>query len=299
MSTILTATPPDSKKLKEVKISTSKNYPKISKAREDCAGAVGATDGCSGAAEMQNFANWFQYYRKRHLMLNAGLGNSLSGVKNLRAGYFLFNNRANAHGRTTSTAPTYQRTRSRFSAASTRPKETAERRPAPRLDYLGQQFKRTDKDASGNYNVIQAACQYNAGFVITDGFASDTVTVTPNNYDGQTPSATYPYNAQYSSTQTGTVNTGSAAPYKDDFNNTLGDVAMKYYTENLRPDFATGKVTIDENDAGPDADRNRNLHMNTYAIGLGVQGRDLRRQCGGDLRTPTRRPSAGLPTRRP
>lgn len=271
VSTILSVTPPDSKKLKEVKIDTSKNYPKISKAREDCAGAVGAADGCSGAAEMQNFANWFQYYRKRHLMLNAGLGQSLSGVKNLRAGYFLFNNRTNATVYDFNSADTTKNALA-FLGSVYKTKGDGGTPTRASLDYLGQQFKRTDKDASGNYNVVQAACQYNAGFVITDGFATDTVTITPNNYDGQTASATYPYNAQYSSSQTGTVNSGPTNPYKDSYNNTLGDIAMKYYTENLRTDLATGKVTIDENDAGPDADRNRNLHMNTYGIGLGVKG---------------------------
>ena len=271
VSTILSVTPPDGKKLKEVKISTSKNYPKISKAREDCAGAVGATDGCSGAAELQNFANWFQYYRKRHLMLNAGLGNSLSGVKNLRAGYFLFNNNTNATVYDFNSTDVTKNALA-FLGSVYKTKGDGGTPTRASLSFLGQQFKRTDKDANGNYNVVQAACQYNAGFVITDGFASDTVTITPNNYDAQSPSATYPYGAQYSSSQTGTVNAGSTNPYKDSYNNTLGDIAMKYYTENLRPDLATGKVTIDENDAGPDADRNRNLHMNTYAIGLGVQG---------------------------
>jgi len=272
VSTELTATPaPDGKKLKEVKISTAKNYPKISKAREDCTGAVGASDGCSGAAEMQNFANWFQYYRKRHLMLNAGLGNSLSGVKNLRAGYFLFNNRANATMYDFNNADV-SKSALAFLGNAYKTKGNGGTPTRASLDFLGQQFKRTDTDASGKYNVIQAACQYNAGFVITDGFATDTVTITPSNYDAETPSTTYPYGAQYSPSQTGTVNTGSTAPYKDSYNNTLGDVAMKYYTENPRTDLTTGKVTIDENDAGPDADRNRNLHMNTYAIGLGVKG---------------------------
>ena len=177
VSTILSVTPPDSKKLKEVKIDTSKNYPKISKAREDCAGAVGATDGCSGAAEMQNFANWFQYYRKRHLMLNAGLGNSLSGVKNLRAGYVPVQQSCSNATVYDFNSTNVTKNALAFLGSVYKTKGNGGTPTRASLSFLGQQFQRTDKDASGNYNVIQAACQYNAGFVITDGFASDTVTI--------------------------------------------------------------------------------------------------------------------------
>ncbi len=104
---------------------------------------------------------------------------------------------------------------------------------------------------------------------MTDGFANNSPTnlVTPGNYDGQTDYASYPYNRQYS-----TVGATVTHPYQDAYSGTLADIAMKYYTENLRTDLVTGKVPVNVTDTGPDADRNPNLHMNTYALGLGVKG---------------------------
>src|SRR5690606_32162886 len=59
--------------------------------------------------------------------------------------------------------------------------------------------------------------------------------------------------------------------------NTLGDIAMKYYSENLRPDITpAGNVPVPSGcnlpDPDPRLDCNANLHMNTYAVGLGAQG---------------------------
>ena len=65
-------------RLIEIRSSTN-SYPKTA-SRIDCAGAT-----CTYAEEIQNFANWFQYYRKRHLSLNGAIGNSLDGLNALRA----------------------------------------------------------------------------------------------------------------------------------------------------------------------------------------------------------------------
>jgi type IV pilus assembly protein PilY1 len=66
---------------------------------------------------------------------------------------------------------------------------------------------------------------------------------------------------------------GKAAPYADKWSDTMADMAMKFYVENLRPDIKiTGKVPIDMNDISPDADKNPNLHMNTYGLVLGLSG---------------------------
>ena len=230
--------------------------------RTDCAGGTS----CTLAEERQNLANWFQYYRKRHLMVNGALGNAYDGLQGLRAGFFLFNNRANvtmynfdsgssATNSTRLIGALYQNT-----GASGTPTRNA-------VDYIGQQFRRTDSAAP-----ITNYCQFNAGFVITDGFATPGgPAVTPGNYDGQTPAATaYQYNKQFN-TNAATVIT---APYADTFSNTMGDMAMKMYTENPRPDLTpVGKVPVDKSDVSPGADRNPNLHVNTYGMILNLTGR--------------------------
>ena len=43
------------------------------------------------AGELQNFANWFTYYRKRKLMLAGSMGRVLDSISGLRLGVVPFN----------------------------------------------------------------------------------------------------------------------------------------------------------------------------------------------------------------
>ena len=65
-------------------------------------------------------------------------------------------------------------------------------------------------------------------------------------------------------------------PYADAFSDTLGDIAMHYYDTNLRPDLTSGQVPVSSACRGaspnPLLDCNKNLHMVTYSVGLGVEG---------------------------
>ena len=101
-----------------------------------------------------------------------------------------------------------------------------------------------------NANVIQYACQRNAAFIITDGFAND---------DGVEPPA---YNqATY----------GTGSPYQTITDESLADQALAYFTLRLRTDLAAGRVPLGpQNVANPD--RNSDLHLNTYALTLGTKG---------------------------
>jgi type IV pilus assembly protein PilY1 len=216
--------------------------------------------GRSYADEMQNFANWFVYHRGRQLMVNAAVGASMSGVTGIRGGMFTLNHRSDvtmydfSNG---SNALNGKRLLKQFydtlSGGGTPTRDA--------LDFAGKQFMRRDAGAP-----VNDACQFNAAFVITDGFANNTsdVVLDVANYDGQTDDARYRYNRQYG--------TNLTYPYRDGFDTTLADIAMQYYTVNLRPDLRAGQVAVQETDTGPDADRNGNLHMNTYALGLGVKG---------------------------
>jgi type IV pilus assembly protein PilY1 len=219
---------PDGASLKRYEIKSGNTFP----------------SGRSYVDELQNFANWFTYYRKRKLMLSASMGNVLSGLTGMRVGLVNMNAQS---------APTM------VDIDSTNPLTNAQAvigkfyqnlasggtPTRSLLNFIGNQFKT-------NTSIIESSCQRNAAFIVTDGFAENTA-VTPSAYASSTWS--------------------KGSPYETTFAGTLADIASSFYTNNLRTDLAAGKVpTVAPTTSNPSADNNPNLHMNTYAITLGAQG---------------------------
>ncbi|MEO8137755.1 MAG: hypothetical protein ABI831_27725, partial [Betaproteobacteria bacterium] len=271
------ATTPTRLRRIEIKSSVA-SYAKAG-SRTDCAGAT-----CTYAEEMQNFADWFAYFRKRHLYLNAAAGLAFDQITGIRVGQFPFNNRANVTMYDfSSTSDTTNSKRLLYDLYRTKGDGGTPTRPA--LEYAGRQFQRTGTGAP-----INAACQYNGAFVITDGFANDEKAgITYGNVDSQ---SSIRFNIPYSATDTNlrlasetpagvipappaappTAAITPAPPFPDSWSETLADIAMYYYANNLRPDLVARQVPLDLNDTGNDVDRQDYLHMSTYALGLGVQG---------------------------
>lgn len=198
--------------------------------------------GRSYAEEMQNFANWFTYYRKRHLAMRGGVMKAFETMSWIRTGLFAFNNRPTTVSMLDfdSQKSTFFNTLKNFVGSGGTPTRLA-------LKHAGDQFMRTDASAP-----ITAACQKNFTIVFTDGFA-------------------YPH-----SLGIGNEDGAEGAPYADSYSGTLGDIAMKYYRTNLRGDLPAGKVPVPSacHVPSPDPllDCNQNLHMVTFGVGLGVQG---------------------------
>ena len=267
---------PDGARLRRVEIRSGNTFGKAT-TRTDCTGSV-----CSYEQEMTNFANWWAYYRKRHMMLNGAMGFAFDQVSGLRAGSFQFNNRVNVTMRDFDAASDASNGR-RLLFDLYRSKGTSGTPTRPALEFAGRQFQRTDADAP-----VQADCQYNAAFVITDGFARSNPPGTDyGNADADTNNRfTIPYsttNAALNYAPAGTLPQPPApitspptvtpvAPYADAEENTLADIAMYYYSTNVRPDRTLRQVPVNRNDDSKNADRNDYLHMNTFALGLGVQG---------------------------
>jgi type IV pilus assembly protein PilY1 len=214
--------------------------------------------------EMQNFANWFTYHRKRHLGMRGGILSAFSDLSGFRAGLFTLNNRV-------SPVPildfdtqktNFLNTLQNFVGSGGTPTREA-------LKHAGDQYLRTDASAP-----ITEYCQKNFSIVFTDGFATPLPAGVPDvdNEDGS-----------------------EGTPYADTFSDTLGDIAMKFYRDNLRPDLTAGEVQVspacpnapppddeDGMDEPPDLEQmptlnplldcNRDLHMVTFAVGLGVRG---------------------------
>lgn len=224
-------------------ISTTTSYPKAA-GRTDCAGST-----CTYAEEIQNFANWFQYYRKRRLAMAAGMGNALADVKGIRADSIYFNGGSSSRP----DATMYDFSSTDDSANAKRVIGKFYRSDAQSgtpirsmMKHIGGQFARTGTDAP-----IQFGCQRNASFIATDGYNTDTSTTAPS------------YTAA-------TWMTGP--PYTDIISNSLADIAGAYYTINPRPDLATGLLSVNPSATGNNVDRNTNLHVNQYAVTLGAFG---------------------------
>jgi type IV pilus assembly protein PilY1 len=207
----------------------------------------------SYADEMQNFANWFTYYRKRILMLNSSMSLVLPKLTNMRMGMVRFNSQATpTMADFTSSATAYQTLMGSLQSidpsGGTPTRET--------LKYIAEKY------SSSTSGLIQFSCQRNATMVITDGFAYAT-TVTPPAYSSTRTAGTAP------NTTVLKVNT---APYTTITPGSLADIASSYWIRNIRTDLTAGTVPVNPSDPNPAADNNPDPHINTYALTLGAKG---------------------------
>ncbi len=229
------ATGPDGRKLRRYEIMAGNAFPAV----------PGYPGGRSYAQELQNFANWFQYYRKRKLMLASAAGQVFSQLSGVRGGTTNFNgsNPANISMYDFSDTDSSRNFRPLLGAFYTNQASGGTPTRAT-LDYIGRQLQ-------SNTTIVQYACQRNNAFIVTDGFAQRT-SVTPLAYS-----------------QSAWIN---ARPFTTTTAGTLSDIAAAYFTRNPRTDLATGKLSIDPTDPSPSADKNPNLHMGTYALTIGSIG---------------------------
>ncbi len=212
---------------------------------------------------IQNFANWFSYYRDRNLSMVAGMTHSLADVNNMRVGYFTINN-YNARDEPLTKAG--ERV-SMFDMAVPADRASLYTEmtglPASGSTYNRQavaagssQFQRTDANAP-----VKLACQKNALMLFTDGYSNQN-SVSVGNIDGN-----------------------MGAPYSDGYSNTMADIASRYYLDTavggvapLRTGagFPAGQVPVpeacDAPSPDPKLDCQRNLHVNFYGVTLGARG---------------------------
>lgn len=201
-------------------------------------------------AAIQNFANWFTYYRKRHLALRAGLGQSFDELGGMRIAGFRINEASatapNVTMRDIDIAANKTALYTQFYSDWTGSGGTPNR---PAVANIVRNLKRTGASAP-----IQYECQKNFGMLFTDGFSNpDATAFSVGNKDGS-----------------------QGAPYADAISNTMADGAMDAYLTNLRPDLPVGKLNLPTacsiTNPDPRLDCNRNLHMNFFAVTLGTRG---------------------------
>lgn len=227
--------------------------------RTDCA----SSSACTRTEELQNFANWFSYYRKRDLASKNAISKVVAANTD-RMGYANINATANnisilAMNASVSSGSKRTLLNGVFNSIPSggTPLRTA-------LDSLGKYFECVSGDifgfgagspGSATCPIQSAAsggeCQQNFTVLMTDGFWNDS---DPNvgNADGDESSA---YD-----------NRSPNVAFGDSYSNTLADVAMYYYERDLAPSLSDRVPVVSG------VDNARHQHMVTFGVAFGVSG---------------------------
>ncbi|MES9845956.1 MAG: PilC/PilY family type IV pilus protein [Candidatus Sedimenticola sp. 6PFRAG5] len=270
------------------------SYPKGVK-RTDCAGAA-----CTYTEEMQNYANWYTYYRSRVLLARGAVGRAFADQGgDIRVGYGeILTEGATIDG--VASPGAVELGVRRFEGSDREAffdklyngklgRGTPLRRT---VDDIGQYFSRTDHcgpsgdnpGADENNDGIldctvdsrpvtdQLSCRQNYHVMITDGYwtngatdnnainRTDRALVATGNVDNTTGPTILPHDGENDVYQY-----QPEAPYQDGYSNTLADAAMYYWNHDLRPDLPN-KVPTNLNDEA------YWQHVVQFTIGLDVIG---------------------------
>ncbi|MCI0667423.1 MAG: hypothetical protein L0Y43_05150 [Methylococcaceae bacterium] len=261
------------------------SYVQIRPATTQYVGGPGRTDCvalappfCSYAEEVQNFANWYTYYRSRILAARAGAGRAFGAQgSRLRVGFSSINQGSTTIDGVTSPGALVLGVRpfsgtdrdAFFDRLYGQPIPVAQTPLRRALDDIGQYFERSDNLGpwgaipGTNDTSAHLSCRQCYNVIMTDGYWNGANAPTPGaqlNVDDQTgPSITHPTNAalnfQYS----------PVPPFRDDYANTLADVAMYYWNRDLRTDLSN---TVPTSVADPAYWQ----HLVNFTAGLGVAG---------------------------
>ena len=232
--------------------------------------------------ERQNFATWHSFYRTRSKTAKAGASDAFADLKtNFRVGFTtIWGGNLVGAVRTPFTVPVgtddglFRDLTSPVTTNRSQWFDQLQRAPAGggtplqgALQTAGNYFSRTD--AAGPYGpesgTSQLACRQNFAILTTDGFWNSTgaggYTAPVGNSDN-TSTAVIPVPFGSLITPIGYT---AANPYRDNWSNTLGDIANFYWKSDLRTDL--------DNKVPQSAD---NLaywqHMVTFGISIGLQG---------------------------
>ncbi|MDR2365461.1 MAG: hypothetical protein LBD68_06345 [Zoogloeaceae bacterium] len=233
------------------------------------------------ADQQQNFANWYSYYRKRNYAAKAGVSRAFANLPaNVRVGYGRINKEMSKSGWDggvpvrmieQGVRPFTGKQKKAFYdwLFQLQPSGGTPLRLA--LQAAGIYFDRSatganagpwaDDPATGK-GTTNTACRKSFAILMTDGYYNDDESIANvgNSDYAYSPSFTTPKKSD------GSTETWSTKSFADDYSNTLGDIAWRYYVRDLYPDEANNQVV------GTARDPAWWQHMTTFAIGLGVEG---------------------------
>jgi type IV pilus assembly protein PilY1 len=252
-------------------IATTATYDRAT-TRTDCASQTV----CTYAEEIQNFANWFQYYRSRILLARGATGDAFSKqISTLRVGFGTINYSGVIVNRVSDDF-SYANKQSFLSTFYTyrMPANGTSSRQA--LDAVGQYFSEGNSTYKGitgpwqtNYNVAgtQATCRQNYNLFMTDGYWNGTAAGSGRTGDWDGKNGTTKTSADGS-----TFTYTAGPPYKDLFSDTLADIAMYYWVNDLRTDMVNNVPLPPLKSDGTKSDEAFWQHLVQFTVGLGVKG---------------------------
>ncbi len=257
---------------REIRSSTTSYSGEGRSARTDCTAGV-----CTYAQEIQNFANWYTYYRSRVLTARAGIGRAFSAQgTGLRVGFGAINEGSSTiDGVSTTTLISGVRQftgtdRSTFFSdlyGHTIPAAGTPLRKA--LDAAGKYYSRTDdkgpwSSTPGTTGGTNYACRQSYSILMTDGYWTE-----GSSYEAATSAAKDDNDSTDGSTITGpnsqSLKFTAVSPFTDGRSNTLADVAAYYWKRDLNTGLTNAVPTSERDPAFWQ-------HMVTFGVGLGVNG---------------------------
>lgn len=258
-------------------------FPKSSQ-RSDCAGTS-----CTPAEELQNYANWFVYYRTRLHVVQAAVPESFLQIGNtIRLGWGTIHQpNATLDGANTAIVQAgvrdfdasrkaamvswlrHFKSDSTINSASSPPKLSGGTPLLAALTGVGEYFARTDPRnpwvtdpaMSGGDTSAPLSCRRAYNMLITDGYYDGSSGVL--NEDGTNG----PLISHANGTQTYAYQ--AATPYMDSQSGTLADVAMKYW----KNDLSNAINNVPYGNDTPGEDPAFWQHLVQLPIGLGVDGK--------------------------
>jgi type IV pilus assembly protein PilY1 len=238
--------------------------------RNDCTNNGDGTATCDYAQEIQNFANWFSYYRKRDLLAKASFSKVIEPLTSARVGYATINNNASNSVKVASMNASATSGAKRIlldNIFAAQPDNSTPLRSA--LDKTGKYFECVANDifgssassapGSADCPVLAAPagqCQANYTIVISDGYWNTAVDPGVGNTDSGS----------------GDFDGGAFA---DTYSNTLADVAMHYYERDLHTldnEVPTSTRDIAGYSGSTDPFTTMHQHMSLYGVGFGITG---------------------------
>ncbi len=225
----------------------------IKSANAPFTGGAGRTDcalapSCTYDEEIQNFANWYQYYRKREYVAKAAIGNLIQGNSSARMGLQVFNDGLiSSVASMSGSADKIALLNNTYGLSMPCLTSSCPGTPArSSLKSVGDLFEGGSSPilASGS----GGSCQQNFNILLSDGY-----------WNGSSPSV--------GNTDGGTSDSSfDSGDYADSYSDTLADVAMHYYERDL-------KTSIDNNvPTTPGVDEADHQHLVTYSVAFGLTG---------------------------